>query len=355
MSLSIGIIGLPNVGKSTLFNAILKKQQAFVANYPFATIEPNIGIVPVPDERLLKLAETEKEENKMDKLPPIVPATVSFVDIAGLVKGASTGEGLGNKFLSHIREVDAICHVIRHFKDSNIIHVGGEVNPDSDVKIINMELVLADLQTVESSKNKQQKLKIGVKGWKEGIEKLEKALNLGILAKDADLTTEEKEATKDLQLLTTKPIFYIANVDEKDLKKEYPKNIIAVSAKTESELVILSEDEQKDYLSELGINESGLERIIKKGYEILDLISFLTAGEKEVRAWTIRRGLNAHIASGVIHTDFMKGFIKAEVVSFADFVESGGWKKARENGKIRFEGKNYIIKNGDIVEFKINV
>jgi ribosome-binding ATPase len=354
MSLSIGIVGLPNVGKSTLFNAILKKQQAFVANYPFATIEPNVGVVPVPDERLTKLAEITKEEVKMSQLPPIKPATVSFVDIAGLVKGAADGEGLGNKFLSHIREVDAICHVLRYFKDSDVTHVSGEVNPDSDSKIVNMELVFADLQTIQNSKGKQDKLKIGVKGWKEGLEKLEKALNIGILAKDADLTVEEKEATRDLHLLTAKPMFYAANVDEGDLNKHFGKDTITVSAKTESELVVLSEDEQRDYLADLGVQESGLERIIKKGYETLDLISFLTAGEKEVRAWTIKRGTNAQNAAGVIHTDFIKGFIKAETASYLDFISNNGWKGSRENGKTRFEGKEYVVKDGDVIEFKIN-
>ncbi len=362
MSLSIGIVGLPNVGKSTLFNAILKKQMAYVANYPFATIEPNVGVVPVPDERLKKLAEITKDEHKMTSLPPIKPATVSFVDIAGLVKGASVGEGLGNKFLSHIREVDAICHVVRYFKDPDVAHVSGQVNPDSDSKIINMELILADLQTVTNARDRgssfakasADKQKVPVKGFKEAITKLEKALNLGILAKDADLTEEENESIKDLHLLTLKPMFYAANVDEEDLKKQYPKDTIAVSAKIESELVILSEEEQKDYLSDLGINESGLERIIKKGYEILDLISFLTAGEKEVRAWTIKKGTTAVNAAGVIHTDFIKGFIKAEVISFLDFVSNGGWKRCRENGKTRLEGKDYLVKDGDIIEFKIN-
>jgi ribosome-binding ATPase len=354
MSLSIGIVGLPNVGKSTLFNAILKKQQAFVANYPFATIEPNVGIVPVPDERLTKLAEITKEEEKMNSLPPIKPATVSFVDIAGLVKGAAEGEGLGNKFLSHIREVDAICHVLRYFKDSDITHVNGDINPESDSKIVNMELILADLQTVQNSKGKQEKLKMGVKGWKEGLAKLEKALNIGILAKDADLNDEEKEATRDLQLLTVKPMFYAANVDESDLGKHFGQDTITVSAKTESELVVLSEEEQKDYLADLGVQESGLERIIKKGYEVLDLISFLTAGIKEVRAWTIRRGTNAQHSAGVIHTDFIKGFIKAEIASYEDFIANKGWKGSRENGRTRFEGKEYIVKDGDVIEFKIN-
>jgi GTP-binding protein YchF len=354
MSLSIGIVGLPNVGKSTLFNAILKKQQAFVANYPFATIEPNVGVVPVPDERLNKLSEIEKEENKMGNLPPLRPATVSFVDIAGLVKGAAQGEGLGNKFLSHIREADAICHVVRYFQDKNVSHVSGEIIPESDKTIVNTELILADLQTIQNSKGKQEKLKIGVKGWKEGVGKLDKALNLGILAKDADLNDEEKEATKDLHLLTAKPMFYAANVDEKDLGKHFGKDTITVSAKTESELVVLSEEEQKDYLADLGVSESGLERIIKKGYEVLDLISFLTAGVKEVRAWTIKRGTSAVNAAGVIHTDFIKGFIKAETISFSDFILNEGWKGSRENGKTRFEGKEYIVKDGDVIEFRIN-
>ena len=347
-------MGLPNVGKSTLFNAILKKQQAFVANYPFATIEPNVGVVPVPDDRLKKLAEVEKAENNMTDLPPIKPATVSFVDIAGLVKGAAEGEGLGNKFLSHIREVDAICHVLRFFKDTDVTHVSGEVSPESDAKIVNMELIFADLQTIQNSKSRQEKLKAGVKGWKEGLEKLEKALNLGILAKDADLNEDEKEATRDLHLLTAKPMFYAANVDEVDLGKHFGEDMITVSAKTEAELVILSEEEQKDYLADLGVLESGLERIIKKGYKILDLISFLTAGEKEVRAWTIKRGTSAQNAAGVIHTDFIKGFIKAETVSFQDFVDNNGWKGCRNSGKTRFEGKDYTVKDGEVIEFKIN-
>lgn len=353
MNLSIGIVGLPNVGKSTLFNALLKKQTAFVANYPFATIEPNIGIVPVPDDRLLKLSEIEKEECKMSHLPPIVPATVRFVDIAGLVKGAAEGEGLGNKFLSHIREVDAIFQVVRYFKTSDVHHVSGAPNPEGDLQIINTELILADIQTLDKQQEpKRNATKEDLIKW-EGIKKLKKALNEGILAKDVFLSEDEQKEIRELQLLTSKPMFIVANVDEEDLKKEFNGNTVAISAKIESELAQLTDDEQKDYLLTLGLEESGLERIIKKGYELLNLISFLTAGEKEIRAWTIRRGDTALMASGAIHTDFMKKFIKAEVVSFNDFVENSGWRKAKELGKTRFEGKTYLVKDGDVIEFKI--
>lgn len=339
MNLSIGIVGLPNVGKSTLFNALLKKQQAFVANYPFATIEPNIGIVPVPDERLNKIAEIEKSKN-------IVPAVVKFIDIAGIVKGAAEGEGLGNKFLAHIRECDAICQVVRYFKSTDVVHVDAIPNPKSDFEVVNAELILADIQTLEKSKSKDQKLN-------SIIEKLKIELNKGILAKDVPLSDEDKELTNQLQLLTMKPMFIVANVDEDDLKKDFGPNTIAVCAKVESELSELSEEEQKDYLSSLGITESGLERIIKKGYEVLNLISFLTGGEKEARAWTIEKGTSAQEASGVIHTDFVKNFIKADVIVYEDFVSVNGWKNAREEGKTRFEGRDYVIKDGDVVEFKI--
>ncbi len=339
MNLSIGIVGLPNVGKSTLFNALLKKQQAFVANYPFATIEPNIGVVPVPDKRLAKLSEIEKSEK-------IVPAIVKFVDIAGLVKGAAEGEGLGNKFLAHIREVDSICHVIRYFKDTEVVHVGGSPDPKSDFEVVKAELILADLQTLEKSKSKDQKLNAV-------IEKLKIELNSGKLASEIDLAEEDRELVKQLQLLTMKPFFSVANVDEEDLKREFDQTIIPVSAKVESQLSLLSEEEQKEYLNSLGLKESGLERVIKKGYEILDLISFLTAGEKEARAWTIKNGTNAQEAAGVIHTDFIKNFIKAEVISYEEFVNMNGWKNAREQGKTRFEGRDYIIKDGEVVEFKI--
>jgi len=353
MSLSIGIVGLPNVGKSTLFNALLKKQQAFVANYPFATIEPNIGVVPVPDERLLKLAEITKGEHKMTSLPPQIPATVSFVDIAGLVKGAAEGEGLGNKFLFHIREADAICQVVRYFKDGNVARSDSSTDAKSDFEVVNTELILADLQTLEKQQEpKKSPTKEDVHRW-SAVQKFKTALDKGLLAKDVELHEDEKEVVKSLQLLTMKPMFIVANVDEEDLKNNYPEDTIAVSAKTESELSELSEEEQKDYLRTLGVEESGLERIIKEGYKILNLISFLTAGEKEVRAWTIKKGSTALTASGVIHTDFMKKFIKAEVASYEDFVQYNGWKGSKEHGKDRLEGRDYIVKDGDVVEFKI--
>lgn len=379
MNLSIGIVGLPNAGKSTLFNALLKKQTALVANYPFATIEPNIGIVPVPDERLAKLAEIIGAEDtrilgekkppnilisRYPNLPPIVHATVKFVDIAGLVKGASQGEGLGNKFLSHIREVDAICHVVRYFSDPDIIHVAGTLDPESDKEVIHTELILADLQTLDkqptpkmSTAKKEDILR------HEAIQKLKKELNEGKLAKDVALTEEALQQIQQLQLLTMKPMFYVANVAEDQLSDAFPENTIQVSAKIEEELSQLSEEEQKEYLQSLGLEKSGLERIIAKGYDMLNLISFLTAGEKEVRAWTIQRGATAVEAAGTIHTDFMKKFIKAEVVHFEDFVNpgclvspkpsEGGWKGSREKGKARFEGKEYIMQDGDVVEFKI--
>lgn len=358
MNLSVGIVGLPNTGKSTLFNALLKKQQALVANYPFATIEPNIGVVPVPDERLEELAEVvagdSGQAGMTGKKPPIVHATVKFVDIAGLVKGAAQGEGLGNKFLSHIREVDAICHVVRYFSDPNIIHVAGSPQPEADKEVVHAELILADLQTLDkqptpkkSTAKKEELIKY------DAIEKLKNGLNTGKLAREVSLTDEEMEQITPLQLLTMKPMFFVANVSEDQLKDAYDANTIPVSAKIEEELSQLPEEEQKEYLSSLGLSASGLERIIAKGYEMLSLISFLTAGEKEVRAWTIRRGSTALIASGVIHTDFIKHFIKAEVVSFNDFVSLHGWKGAREKGKTRLEGKDYVVKDGDIIEFKI--
>ncbi|MBI2031854.1 MAG: redox-regulated ATPase YchF [Candidatus Levybacteria bacterium] len=386
MNLSIGIVGLPNVGKSTLFNALLKRQTAFVANYPFATIEPNVGVVPVPDERLEKLAYIIGAEAAREKgpaahssqgapaslasaanadarlghpsfaspvLPPIIPATVKFIDIAGLVKGAAAGEGLGNKFLAHIREVDLICHVQRYFKDTNITHVTGEPKPGEDRTTVDTELILADLETL----NKQQQPRMNATKedllrW-EIIKKLKTQLDKGVLAKNIGLTEEEKETVKNLNLITLKPVFFIANVSEDDLDKKFPDDAIAVCAKTEAELADLSDEEQREYLKSLGLGESGLEKVIKKGYEMLDLISFLTCGEKEIRAWTIRRGSTALIASGTIHTDFMKKFIKAEVVSYEDFVASEGWKGAREKGKARLEGKDYIVKDGDVIEFKI--
>lgn len=359
MNLSVGIVGLPNVGKSTLFNALLKKQQALAANYPFATIEPNIGIVPVPDERLEVLAEITADELTDRKLPPIKPATVTFMDIAGLVKGASEGEGLGNKFLSHIREVSVICEVVRYFKDPStssgqvLIIREGSVDPESDKTVVNTELMLADLQTLEKQHEpKRNATKEDVIRY-AGIEKLRKTLGEGRLAVECDLNDEERVLVRDLQLLTMKPILYVANVDEDELKNDYPVHTIAISAKIESELADLSDEEQKEYLKDIGLQESGLERLIKKAYEQLGLISFLTAGEKEVRAWTIKRGETASNAAGEIHTDFVRHFIKAEVVSFEDFVSCKGWKGSREAGKARMEGKEYVVRDGDVIEFKI--
>ena len=328
MSLSVGIVGLPNVGKSTLFNALLKKQLAYVANFPFATIEPNIGVVPVPDPRLAKLANVVKISENLASLPPEVPATVEFVDIAGLIAGASKGEGLGNKFLSHIREVDAICFVLRSFSDPDIIKQGVK-DPVTDLEVLRLELDLADAQTLENRKEKKN---------------------------------HDKE---NLPLFSKKPFLVVLNVDDNDLKEASkiesnyaeklrlnPNQMIAISAKTESELSELPEEDQAVYLSELGVVKSGLERLIQKAFSTLGLITFLTAGEKEVRAWTIRLGFTALMASGVIHTDFMKNFIKADIVNFEDFVKFG-WKKAREEGKVRSEGRDYIMQDGEVVEFKI--
>ncbi len=327
MSLSVGIVGLPNVGKSTLFNALLRKQQAYAANFPFATIEPNVGIVPVPDQRLEILSKViEKSEGK---IPPIVPATIEFIDIAGLIAGAHKGEGLGNKFLSHIRQTDAICHVVRVFDDGDIIREGS-VNPKQDFEIIKTELELADFETVEKHKQK----------------------------KNADV--------ESLELLSKKPYLVVLNVSEDSLKnaqeieskyaEEFGINVdqvVAICARTEEQLAGFTQEESEDYLKDLGIDSSGLERLIQKAYKTLGLISFMTAGVKEVRAWTIKNGFTAVEASGAIHTDFMKKFIKADVVSLADFESFGGWKLCRENGKVRSEGRDYIMQDGDVVEFKI--
>lgn len=363
MNLSIGIVGLPNVGKSTLFNALLKRQQALVANYPFATIEPNVGVVPVPDSRLDKLAEITMSEEKMGNLPPVKPATVNFVDIAGLVKGASEGAGLGNKFLSRIREVSVIAHVVRAFEDSDIVREGS-VGVKEDYETINTELALADIQTLQKTLE-NRKLEPHKK---TGSEKLLEGLNSGKRAYDISLTDEEKEATRDLFLLTNKPEIIVLNVSESEyssskidqIAKDYSEKlnvslekVVVISAKIEAELASLSNEEQVEYLKDLGLEFSGLQRLIQKAYEALGLISFLTAGEKEVRAWTIRKGINAQMAAGEIHTDFIKKFIKAEVVGFDPFIEFNGWKGARENGKAQLEGRDYIIKDGDIIEFKI--
>lgn len=308
-----------------------------MANYPFATIEPNVGIVPVPDKRLDELASVTQAEVKMDHLPPILPATVRFVDIAGLVKGAAEGAGLGNKFLSHIREVDLICEVIRAFPDESVIREGS-TTPDSDIEVIKTELILADLQTLEKSKEPEAK-------------ELAEKLNRG----DTNIET-------DIPLLSTKPILYVVNANTttdwkvvEELQKKYPGWVCVIDAKLEADLGEFSVAEREEYLQSLGIKNAGVDQLIKLSYDALGLISFLTCGEKEVRAWTIRRGYTALMASGEIHTDFMKNFIKAEVVDFKTFVEVGGWKKARELGKVRLEGKDYEMKDGDVVEFKVGV
>lgn len=365
MNLSVGIVGLPNVGKSTLFNALLKKQAALAANYPFATIEPNVGAVPVPDARLDKLAEITKEEEKMGGLPPIKPAIIEFVDIAGLVKGASEGAGLGNKFLSHIREVRIISHVVRAFTDDDVVREGS-TDPASDYTTIQTELILADLATV--LKQRESKAVKTDPKKKVAVEKLYKTLNSGDAARDAGLTDEEQEMVRDLFLLSNKPEVIVLNVDENDyspegitavikkyaeLLKQPEDKFIVICAKIESELATLSDEEQKEYLKDLGLEASGLERLIQKAYEQLGLISFLTAGEKEVKAWTITKNLDAQHAAGAIHTDFIKKFIKAEVVSFDDYVSCGGRKKARDVGKARLEGRDYTVQDGDVIEFKI--
>lgn len=363
-NLSVGIIGLPNVGKSTLFNALLKKQAALAANYPFATIEPNTGIVPVPDERLEKLAQITKEEEGMSEFPPIKQALVEFVDIAGLVKGASEGAGLGNKFLANIREVKIVAHVVRVFEDHDVIKEGA-VDPKSDYETIRYELLLADLQTLTNINEKSLRTD-AIK--KSAVDKLIKELSAGKNAFEVSLSDEENESIKELNLLSSKNEIIVLNVSENQYndnqipqiidqysqRMEIPKeNFVVISAKIESELAELGDEEAKEYLNELGVDKSGLERLIQKAYERLGLISFLTAGEKEVRAWTTKVEATAVDAAGEIHTDFMQKFIKAEVVSFSDFVQYNGWKGARENGKARNEGRDYIMQDGDVVEFKI--
>lgn len=362
-SISAGIVGLPNIGKSTLFNALLKKQQALAANYPFATVEPNIGIVPVPDTRLITLAEITKNEENMSSHPPIKPAIVEFVDIAGLVKGASEGQGLGNKFLSHIREVSVIAHVVRAFDDPDVIREGS-VSPIDDYKTIQLELILADLQTLQKTLE-NRKLEPDKKA---ASITLLKELNKGKSAREVVLSDMARESIKDLFLLSIKPEIIVINVSETDYGEKNIQNItqkmadllqvdankcVVISAKVEAELSELSDDEQIQYLKELGMEKTGLERLIQKAYEELGLISFLTAGEKEVRAWTIKKGTDAQHAAGVIHTDFIKKFIKAEVISFTDFVNCQGWKKAKETGRALFMGRDYIVADGDVIEFKI--
>jgi len=371
MGFSLGIVGLPNVGKSTLFNALTESSKAEAANYPFCTIEPNIGKVPVPDPRLEKLAQIEKSQK-------VTPTYLEFRDIAGLVRGASKGEGLGNQFLAHIREVDAIGMVVRCFENEDVVHVEGSVNPVRDVEIIDLELIAKDLESVEKRLEKVSKLaKIGKKEAKEEFQKLETLKrileNMEPLRRYKNELSEEvwNYATKELFLLTTKPVMFIANVGEEDLLENGGENryvkelkefankegapVVIVSAKLEAELAQLPKEERKELLKEYGLDEPGLNKVIREGYKLLDLITFFTAGEKEARAWTIKKGTKAPQAAGKIHSDFERGFIAAEVVSYEDFVKYNGWVGAREAGVARLEGKDYVMQDGDVVIFRFNV
>ena len=354
MSLSIGIVGLPNVGKSSLFTALTKKS-GFAANYPFATIEPNVGLVPVPDKRLDGLAA-------IDHPAKIIPATVEFVDIAGLVAGASQGEGLGNKFLANIRETDAICEVVRFFSDPNVEHVSKKVDPQSDVETIKTELILADIATIEKALPRLEK---DGKRYKEkainfeAAQKVLEGLNEGKRALQLDLSEEEQDAIRELCLLTMKPMLYIANVDEDKVNAELPEidgqQPVPISAKIEADLAELDAEEAAIFMEELGLDESGLSRLIREAYKLLGLQSYFTSGETETRAWTIPVGAKAPQAAGVIHSDFERGFIKAETASYEDYVALGGEKGCRDAGKLRQEGKDYVVQDGDVMHFKFNV
>ncbi len=357
MSLSIGIVGLPNVGKSTLFNA-LTKNNVLAANYPFATIEPNIGVVGVPDDRLLKLATIFASEK-------ILPASVSFVDIAGIVKGASEGAGLGNKFLATIRESDAICQVIRVFTDDDVVHVEGRVDPASDIETINTELALADLQTLEKALPRIEK-EARVNKERQGVLAAMRAAEAHLQSgKPLSSSKIDLPELAELHLLTAKPFLYVFNVDAAELQDDElrkklaaliaPAEAIFLDAKTESELVELSDEDALELLQSIGMTEPGLATLARVGFRTLGLQTYLTAGPKETRAWTIHKGDTAPIAAGVIHTDFQKGFIKAEIVSFADLVEAGSMHEAKSKGKVRMEGKEYIMQDGDVVEFRFNV
>ncbi|MBW4607898.1 MAG: redox-regulated ATPase YchF [Hassallia sp. WJT32-NPBG1] len=362
--LRAGIVGLPNVGKSTLFNALVENAKAEAANFPFCTKDPNVGIVSVPDERLNVLA-------KISAAKKIVPAQVEFVDIAGLIKGASKGEGMGNQFLSHIREVDAIVHVVRCFEDDDIIHVAGSVDPVRDIEIINLELGLADLSQVERRIERTRKL---ARTSKEGqlelalLEKIAAALNEGKSVRQLGLTEEETEIIKGLELLTSKPIIYAANVSEDDLASgndfvekvreiasQENAQVVVVSAQVESELIELPQEDKADFLASLGVEEGGLKSLIRATYALLGLRTYFTSGEKETRAWTIHAGMSAPQAAGVIHTDFERGFIRAETVAYNDLVTTGSMTAAKEKGLVRSEGKEYIVQEGDVMLFRFNV
>ncbi len=356
--LSIGIVGLPNVGKSTLFNALTKSKQADAQNYPFCTIEPNVGVVVVPDDRIPQLALVAKTKKE-------IPTTIEFIDIAGIVKGASEGEGLGNKFLSHIREVDAIAQVVRSFENNDITHVQNRIDPKDDADIINLELVLADWQTVSKKLSNTTKQAKGPNAKEfakeiELLEKLNKHLEAGHPARQLEYNEDELEIVRHLHLLTMKPMMYVVNVSEEQIVKSKQQIVIEegiphvyVSAQIEAELAELSAEDAKEFMEDLGMTTSGLDSIITAGYDLLNLLTYFTAGVQEVRAWTVTKGAKGPEAAGVIHTDFIKGYIKADVTNWKDFVESGGWTGVKESGKMQLVGKEYEVKDGDVIYFHV--